>query len=119
MTLGELIEQLEALRAQLGLECEVQIVHQPNYPLVGSLRGVIGEDTLVGEELQQAFMEQHANMAEAKDAGPTELNQVELNGLVDEHFADKGSLPVVFLVMGQSERYCEYSNVWDALEYPH
>lgn len=116
MNLGQLKEQVETLCAELGPECEVAIIHQPRYPLVGSVRGVIGEDTLVGDEIQRAFMEQHAQMTEAKDAGPSELNQLELNQRVDEHFDQEGRLPQVFLVMGESDRYCQYSNVWEALE---
>jgi hypothetical protein len=46
MTLGELIERLEEIRDNLPEDTdpdtiEVRLTYQPNYPLEGSLRGVV------------------------------------------------------------------------------
>lgn len=48
-TLGQLIERLEDLRAELGADCEVRLMTQENWPFENAIHGVtsslrFGED---------------------------------------------------------------------------
>lgn len=50
MTLGELIERLQEIEGECGADVEVQLMVQPNYPLIHKLAGITSTSAMEMDE---------------------------------------------------------------------